>query len=217
MKQSYDVTIECGIMGTSTKSTNTLDLKNPYFRYTGVQPAPPPGENSTSPSENYWGQVDMQGRNQAVNMVNGMIVDGLGHVSLDSGANTTQNVPPNPSQANIHQGSIPATGRKDARTSGIGSAGATAAAAAAAAMLHQQSTGATAATSAVQPVVSAPTSIPFNQLIGGAVSPNVLAAAAAAGAPQPAATNLVIGDYVQSNLGYVLNSNASAAANVLRQ
>lgn len=37
-------------------------------------------------------------------MVNGMIVDGLGHVSLDSGANATQNVPPNPSQANIHQG-----------------------------------------------------------------------------------------------------------------
>ena len=64
MKQSYDVTIECGIMGTSTKSTNTLDLKNPYFRYTGVQPAAPPGENSTSPSENYWGQVDMQGARQ---------------------------------------------------------------------------------------------------------------------------------------------------------
>ena len=37
-------------------------------------------------------------------MVNGMIVDGLGHVSLDSGATATQNVPPNPSQANIHQG-----------------------------------------------------------------------------------------------------------------
>ena len=64
MKQSYDVTIECGIMGTSTKSSNTLDLKNPYFRYTGVQPARPPGENSTSPSENYWGQVDMQGARQ---------------------------------------------------------------------------------------------------------------------------------------------------------
>ena len=84
-------------------------------------------------------------------------------------------------------------------------------------MLHQQqSAGATAAASAVQPVVSAPTSLQFNQLIGGAVSPNVLAAAAA-GTPQPAAANLVIGDYVQSNLGYVLNSNASAAANVLRQ
>ena len=121
-------------------------------------------------------------------------------------------------------GSIPATGRKDARTTGAGSAGATGASAAAAAAmldkpwLHHQPAGATAASAAVQPVVSAPTSLQFNQLIGGAVSPNVLAAAAA---PQPAAaaaaTNLVIGDYVQSNLGYVLNSNASAAANVLRQ
>jgi histone-arginine methyltransferase CARM1 len=63
-KQSYDVTIECKVMGTSTKSSNSLDLKNPYFRYTGVQPAPPPGENITSPSENYWSQVDMEGANQ---------------------------------------------------------------------------------------------------------------------------------------------------------
>ena len=63
-KQSYDVTIECMIMGQTTKSTNSLDLKNPYFRYTGVQPPPPPGENNQSPSEVYWGQVDMQGARQ---------------------------------------------------------------------------------------------------------------------------------------------------------
>ena len=44
---------------------------------------------------------------KAVNLVNGVIVDGLGHVSLDSG-------PPAPAaQPNIHQGSIPATGRRD--------------------------------------------------------------------------------------------------------
>ena len=64
MKQSYDVTIECKIMGTSTQSQNTLDLKNPYFRYTGGQPQPPPGENSGSPSEAYWAQMDMAGARQ---------------------------------------------------------------------------------------------------------------------------------------------------------
>ena len=63
-KQSYDVTIECMIMGTTTKSTNSLDLKNPYFRYTGVQPPPPPGQDNQSPSEAYWSQVDMQGARQ---------------------------------------------------------------------------------------------------------------------------------------------------------
>ncbi len=64
MKQSYDVTIECQIVGTSIRSQNTLDLKNPYFRYSGVQPPPPPGENTASPSENYWSQVDMDGARQ---------------------------------------------------------------------------------------------------------------------------------------------------------
>merc|ERR1719336_2121135 len=115
-KQSYDVTIECMIMGTTTKSTNSLDLKNPYFRYTGVQPPPPPGENNQSPSEAYWTQVDMQGARQAVNLVNGMIVDGLGHVSLDSGAPGSAQANNTLSQANIHQGSIPATGRIKAQS-----------------------------------------------------------------------------------------------------
>ncbi len=70
MKQSYDVTIECQIVGTSTKSQNSLDLKNPYFRYTGVQPQPPPGENTVSPSEAYWSQVDMQGARQVMEKLN---------------------------------------------------------------------------------------------------------------------------------------------------
>merc|ERR1712179_571356 len=107
-KQSYDLTIECKIEGTNSISTNTLDLKNPYFRYTGVTPAPPPGNTHSSPSEDYWAQMDLAGARQAVNLVNGVIVDGLGHVSLDSG-------PPSHAhqQPNIHQGSIPATGRRE--------------------------------------------------------------------------------------------------------
>ena len=41
--------------------------------------------------------MDLAGARQAVNLVNGVIVDGLGHVSLDSGpANNVQ-------QPNIHQ------------------------------------------------------------------------------------------------------------------
>lgn len=65
-------------------SSNTLDLKNPYFRYTGAVAPPPPGLNSTSPSESYWTTLDAQGARQAVNMVNGMSVNGLGEVSMDT-------------------------------------------------------------------------------------------------------------------------------------
>jgi len=146
-KQSYDLTIECKIEGTNTVSSNTLDLKNPYFRYTGVTPAPPPGNTHTSPSEDYWAQVDLNGARQAVNLVNGVIVDGLGHVSLDSGSpNVMYNQP------NIHQGSIPSVGRRDKASSGSPAP-------------HAAPT-------------SSATSLPFNQLIGGAVSPNLLASTA---------------------------------------
>jgi len=209
-KQSYDVTIECMIMGTKTKSTNSLDLKNPYFRYTGVQPPPPPGENNQSPSEAYWQQVDMQGARQAVNLVNGMIVDGLGHVSLDSGApgSAQSNNPSNLSQANIHQGSIPATGRIKAQSQ-----------------------------PSVTPPMSAANSLQFNQLIGGAISPSVIsshqiqngggtsnssgprAVFTSAGQnanPPPVvsspnshnqnSSHLMIGDYVQGNMGNVLGN-----------
>ena len=40
--------------GTGIKSKNTLDLKNPYFRYTGTQTPIPAGTNTVSPTELYW-------------------------------------------------------------------------------------------------------------------------------------------------------------------
>jgi type I protein arginine methyltransferase len=60
-RQSYDVTIELNLEGTSISSYNTLDLKNPYFRYTGAAVVPPPGSTNQSPSEMYWSQMDNQG------------------------------------------------------------------------------------------------------------------------------------------------------------
>ncbi|CAG0886452.1 unnamed protein product [Cyprideis torosa] len=81
-RQSYDVTLDLKVEGTTIRSVNSLDLKNPYFRYTGQAPQPPPGHNTTSPSENYWDQLDTQAARQAVNMVNGMAVNGLGEVNL---------------------------------------------------------------------------------------------------------------------------------------
>lgn len=53
-RQSYDVEMEITLDGTGVHSTNILDLKNPFFRYTGVQQQPPPGNNNQSPTEVYW-------------------------------------------------------------------------------------------------------------------------------------------------------------------
>jgi len=60
-RQSYDVELNVAVPGTTMKSCNVLDLKNPFFRYTGQQPQPPPGNNHTSPSEAYWNQHDLTG------------------------------------------------------------------------------------------------------------------------------------------------------------
>ena len=60
-RQSYDVSIELSIPGTQLRSSNMLDLKNPFFRYTGQAVVPPPG-NTSSPSDTYWNQTDPTGR-----------------------------------------------------------------------------------------------------------------------------------------------------------
>ena len=63
-RQSYDVTIDLKVESTGMISSNTLDLKNPYFRYAGQPAQPPPGLNTASPSESYWTQLDVQGARQ---------------------------------------------------------------------------------------------------------------------------------------------------------
>ncbi|GFN91332.1 histone-arginine methyltransferase carmer, partial [Plakobranchus ocellatus] len=56
-RQSYDVDIELNIPGTANRSINSLDLKNPFFRYTGAAPAAPPGSSQTSATETYWNNL----------------------------------------------------------------------------------------------------------------------------------------------------------------
>lgn len=92
-RQSYDVTMDLRVESTGITSSNTLDLKNPYFRYAGQPAIIPPGHNTTSPSEVYWGQLDVQGARQAISMVNGMTVNGLGEVAvMNDGSNTTSSL-----------------------------------------------------------------------------------------------------------------------------
>lgn len=54
------------VPGTSAKSVNSLDLKNPFFRYNGQVPIVPPGTSNQSPSDLYWmtGGSGVQGQNQ---------------------------------------------------------------------------------------------------------------------------------------------------------
>ncbi|CAN0127534.1 unnamed protein product [Lampetra planeri] len=60
-RQSYDIEIEATMDQTGSRSRNLLDLKNPFFRYTGAAPSPPPGSQYTSPSENLWNSTGTYG------------------------------------------------------------------------------------------------------------------------------------------------------------
>jgi len=59
-RQSYDIEIEAMIEETGCKSDNTLDLKNPYFRYNGAVPQPPPGVNDQTPSNEFYSGFNIQ-------------------------------------------------------------------------------------------------------------------------------------------------------------
>ena len=62
-RQSYDVDIDLNIPGTNSVSRNSLDLKNPFFRYTGQAPVTQPGTQTQSPSDAYWNSL-MTGRSR---------------------------------------------------------------------------------------------------------------------------------------------------------
>ncbi|XP_034394637.1 histone-arginine methyltransferase CARM1 isoform X4 [Cyclopterus lumpus] len=67
-RQSYDISIVAQVDQTGSKSSNLLDLKNPFFRYTGTTPNPPPGSHYTSPSENMWNTSYSMNQGMAVSV-----------------------------------------------------------------------------------------------------------------------------------------------------
>ncbi|XP_061701157.1 histone-arginine methyltransferase CARM1 isoform X2 [Syngnathoides biaculeatus] len=74
-RQSYDISIAAQVDQTGSKSSNLLDLKNPFFRYTGTTPNPPPGSHYTSPSENIWntGVAYSMGQGMPVSVNTGIV------------------------------------------------------------------------------------------------------------------------------------------------
>ena len=83
-RQSYDVQIDLELDG--LKATNTLDLKNPYFRYTGQNPQPPPGHHTSAPSDSIWTTIDatLQTPTQRVNGVGGVNGVDVGLVDMNN-------------------------------------------------------------------------------------------------------------------------------------
>lgn len=69
-RQSYDVEVEL-ISPSGVRVKNTLDLKNPYFRYTGQAPAAPPGTYEVSPTEQYMQTLDATLPSVSVHSMNG--------------------------------------------------------------------------------------------------------------------------------------------------
>jgi histone-arginine methyltransferase CARM1 len=119
-RQSYDVDMELDIPGTSNSSVNSLDLKNPFFRYTGAAPAPPPGSNQSSATDSYWNSLLPTGEVQQQTYVNGFvngIVD-VGQVLVQQPSQLVQqqqgvvqgNLITMSQAAPINPGSIPSVG-----------------------------------------------------------------------------------------------------------
>ncbi|XP_067678016.1 histone-arginine methyltransferase CARMER-like isoform X2 [Haliotis asinina] len=109
-RQSYDVDIELNIPGTSSKSTNTLDLKNPFFRYTGQPPQPPPGCNSASATDVYWNTLATGQTSTYMNGLMNGVVDQGQTLTQQGGAVQTNLIAVSNVVAPINPGSIPSVG-----------------------------------------------------------------------------------------------------------
>jgi len=155
------------------RSVNCLDLKNPYFRYTGQATGPPPGLNTVSPSEAYWSQLDAQVRQiseggaQAATFDMSQWPTNGGQIQITNALNNTVNMV-NGISLNGYNDVLEVPAPAAAATSHCSAATGTAATASTAAS-NQQSCSKTR-----QRIGSmVPTSTCAAQLIGGGVTPSV--------------------------------------------
>lgn len=112
-RQSYDVEISIGVDGSNVTSSNVLDLKNPFFRYTGQPLVAPPGNSTSSPTDQYWSTVtgDCQGGGDLYSYMNGGMTQNMQH-NGDINAGNGNGAAFIPIAANnlINSGSIPSIG-----------------------------------------------------------------------------------------------------------
>ncbi|KAJ8040599.1 Histone-arginine methyltransferase CARM1 [Holothuria leucospilota] len=80
-RQSYDIDIELECPRSGVRSTNRLDLKNPFFHYSGQPVQPPSGSYSTSPSESYWNQYSSNGMESGGSIHNGYSTQDMASLS----------------------------------------------------------------------------------------------------------------------------------------
>lgn len=111
-RQSYDVDIELVLPATGAKSTNTLDLKNPFFRYTGqVAPAAATTTTAAAGTDVYWAQQDPNADQQMQEngYPAGAYINVNGDVAyVDDATQVVQVEPASPFQGNIVAGVNPA-------------------------------------------------------------------------------------------------------------
>nr|CAH8876114.1 unnamed protein product [Trichobilharzia regenti] len=103
-RQSYDVQIELIVPGSQTKITNSLDLKNPHFRYNGYPPAPPPGSHVRSPTETYYANLCAQ---QQIEIQSQAVI--AGGVLNSNNSNGQINYRNSPAYTMNQTGGLPAT------------------------------------------------------------------------------------------------------------